>query len=116
MKVIRRLVWVLNIAFLLAFFTAVVLQYNDPDPVIWGLAYFGAFLLCWGFLLGRFYYVAGAMVSVTYAAIAIALCRQFSWDPPLIEIELFREAMGLFIAAGWLAILSICSFRSEKLS
>lgn len=60
----------LNIFFIIIFIASAVLQYNDPDPVIWILIYLYAAWLCYAAFKGRYkptLYYLGLIVYAVYA-------------------------------------------------
>jgi hypothetical protein len=61
----------LNLIFAVLFVLFAVLQYNDPDPYIWGPIYLYAAWLCWQAAKGKFYpkaYILGLVAYGIYAA------------------------------------------------
>ena len=62
---------ILNITFAVIFVLFAALQYNDPDPYIWGPIYLYAAWLCWQAAKGRYYpkaYILGLVAYGIYAA------------------------------------------------
>jgi Transmembrane family 220, helix len=61
---------VFNIVFCVLFIVSALLQYNDPDPVIWVPIYIYAAYLCYAATKKRFnstLYIVGGLVFVAYA-------------------------------------------------
>ncbi len=61
-----------NIFFLVAFLLSAILQYNDPDPLLWIPIYLYGALACWWALRGKYYpamYAVGILAFLVYAVI-----------------------------------------------
>lgn len=61
---------IFNLVFAILFAVFAVLQYNDPDPILWIPIYLYAAVLCWFAFRGRYYTVPmfiGIAVYVLYA-------------------------------------------------
>ena len=109
---------------LLAFFMyAAVVQYNDPDPALWIIAYGSAALGCALYLIGRFPTRLGILVSGACLLGALYLLMQDIapggfWDPTGREMvgirEPGREMVGLFIVAGWTGLLTWRARRERQ--
>jgi hypothetical protein len=97
------------------FVLAAVLQLNDPDPVLWTLAYLLAAMLSLGAALGRSWMLANVAASILFGVWFLLLA------PSLVEAESAafrsfkmsearheepREAVGLALAACWCAALA----------
>ncbi len=100
--------------------TSAVLQYNDPDPMMWIIVYAVSALLSFGFALNRvpsvFLLVAGIL----------ALCGGFYFFPEQFEgfeigkgdiknIEEGRESVGLFIIGVVLLFFGLYKRYLKKL-
>lgn len=110
---------VLSLIFAILFLAAAVVQYNDPDAVLWialyGLAslvsilfffrrasYLILAVLCVGYLVGAF-----VSLPSTYEGVTIG-----SGD--IVNIEKGREALGLFIVSGVMLIYALrIRFRGQ---
>jgi len=109
------------------FAVAVVVQFNDPDPLRWVAVYgaaltvstlaavrgrvpvvlpaaVGALALAWGLFLGE---SAGATLR-TYQHMFDA------WEMKSTSIEEAREATGLLIVFFWMAIVGLWSWLSPR--
>ena len=107
----------LNAMMAALFVFAVVVQYNDPDPVPWMAIYSAAAGLCAvAALRGRVPPIAPAIVGAVALAWALDWASGVrslatyghmfdSWEMKSQPIEEAREASGLLIVAGWMAIL-----------
>jgi hypothetical protein len=105
---------------------AAVLNFNDPDPVRWVAIYGAAGLVS---LLAA---ATGAVPSAAPAAIAIvalvwgiALAARVpnmdvythmfdQWEMTSTTVEEAREACGLFIVAGWMAVVAAVLWRGAR--
>ncbi len=106
--------------FVLLFLLAVVVQYNDPDPLVWmagygvamGLslaAWFGRFPVVPNLLAGIgftiwFFTLAGTLPGAPLAAFSSFKMTAASYEEP-------REAIGLLIAAAWTFSLAARGLR-----
>lgn len=106
---------VLNGLMTVLFASAAVVQYNDPDPAVWMAIYGSAALCCALYLGGWLPFWAPTLLSALYAVGALYLSAQVFggggfFDPTGQEMigvmEQGREMMGLFITAGWTAVLA----------
>ncbi|MCR9140671.1 MAG: transmembrane 220 family protein [bacterium] len=86
------------------FVASAALQYNDPDPWIWIVAYILPAILSLAATFGRTCFAPSIALAVLYTAIGLYIFPGFisGWFGD----EAFREAGGLWIAAGWMAILA----------
>jgi purine-cytosine permease-like protein len=107
---------VLNGLMMLLFASAAVVQYDDPDPVLW-MAIYGSAALCTAFFLGgRLPFWVPTLLSAVYVVGALyLLARVFGGigflDPTGQEMigvtESGREMLGLLFTAGWAAALAV---------
>jgi hypothetical protein len=103
MKLWRAANWTLMLLFILA----VMVQYNDPDPIQW-MAIYGAAAVACGLALRerlpRLFAAAVALVALVWAAtLAVGVVgKQNLW-----YAEEGREMMGLVIVGVWMAILAL---------
>jgi hypothetical protein len=96
------------------FVLGLAVQYNDPDPVFWMALYAGVAVLSAGACLGRGWPRTTLVALILYAAITLY------WLPGLGQVrpesftsfqmkspqdEVVREAAGLLLCTGWLALL-----------
>lgn len=103
----------------------VVVQYNDPDGLVWMLIY-GYGTVVTAFAVAKRYTVFAAVGAVGY------LAGFFYWLPGIVVenpthlltdlqmgergVEEAREAIGLLIAAVWMLVLSIVWYRNRSRS
>ncbi len=101
------------------FAVAVAVQYNDPDPIRW-MAIYGAAgaLSAWAAVRGGAPFpasVAVGLIALVWGLVTAsgvndraAFSQMFqSWEMKSPSIEEAREASGLLIAAGWMAVLAM---------
>jgi hypothetical protein len=101
------------------FLLAVVVQYNDPDPVRWMAIYGAAFVISartgWARSVPRGFPFAVAAVAIAWAvSIATAGPRSSdyasmfaAWEMRSATIEEAREATGLLIVAAWMLVVAV---------
>ncbi|MBC9867969.1 MAG: hypothetical protein F7O42_08860 [Opitutae bacterium] len=113
----------LNWIFFLIFLLGAVLQFNDPDPVIWMAMWGAAAGACLLFGLGiifRAVPLAIGIVALVWAAILIPEVVKSAGDlhwkevfnvvtMSSMEIEWVREMGGLLIIAAWMGIIYLSS-------
>jgi hypothetical protein len=106
------------------FAVAVAVQYNDPDPIRW-MAIYGAACAIAVLTARRRRAPLVAAVSVGAVALAWGLYWAISsgtalslyehmfdaWEMKNTAVEEAREASGLFIVAGWMAIVAVHAWR-----
>lgn len=98
---------------------AAVVQLNDPDPVRWIALYTaasaGSFMAAAGRQVPPIVSGALSLVALAWAAAILAggaaatdyLHMFDAWEMKSAAIEEAREASGLLIVAGWLAVLTV---------
>lgn len=88
-----------------------VVQYNDPDPLIWILAYGYAAAVTIPPIFGR---------HTLWPALGLALYLGWSFtligtvDAHWIEVEEARESLGLLLAALWMGVLLYLWVRRRR--
>jgi hypothetical protein len=108
----------LSIVMLALFLPSVVVQYNDPNPYYWMLVYLLPAALTVADLMGRqVRWVWGAFAAYLVAALywSPALLHGASFDLASMRSEAgdeFFEALGLWICALWLGVLSWRRWRA----
>ncbi len=90
-------------------------QLNDSDALLWVMVYLVAVASCVLYIVDRL----PAIVPVVYGGLCVLwaayLSVQFTWAPPLVLIEQWREMMGLLIIAVWMGVLAWHAWK-RKLS
>jgi hypothetical protein len=109
---------IINALMALVFLMAVVVQYNDPDPLQW-MAIYGATcvvsVLAWR---GRVHPAVPLLVGVVALAWALSIMlggpggsnylHMFdAWEMQSVNVEQAREATGLLIVAVWMAVVAM---------
>ena len=112
------MVRILSAAMAAVFALAVVVQFNDPDPLRWMIIYGAACALSTWAALRRSVPVAiASVVAVIALAWALALGSRVyglvmpgelvqAWEMKDERVELAREAGGLLIVSAWLLSLA----------
>ena len=100
----RKIMRTVALVFALLFAAAAIVQYNDPDPLVWILFYGIAAISCLLFYLNRFPSILGLILGGIYLAGVIRVWPEkfkgVSIGSGAIEnIEQAREALGLLIMA-----------------
>ena len=104
--------------FLLMFLFSVVVQFNDPDPLIWVAIYGLAAAACGLSLLGRLRAWFPALVGVAALVWAINIAPRVVGRVPFLEmfgafemkdigVEESREMYGLLLVTLWMTILFV---------
>ncbi|MCH8217143.1 MAG: transmembrane 220 family protein [Planctomycetes bacterium] len=113
-----------NSIMLALFLLAAVLQYNDPDPLLW-ICYYGVAATFTGAaLFRRYHWFAGVAALAFYAGF---VCTSPGWgidtllllkEPKMssTRVELAREAFGLLLCAFWMSVLTWVWFRRRAKS
>jgi hypothetical protein len=102
-----RLFSMINLIVAAFFFLFAVVQYNDPDPLLWMMVYALAALACVLFHLKQLPLAAagglGALVFLLglYLTYRVISMHQFFFD------EEGREMMGSFLITLWMGVLYI---------
>jgi hypothetical protein len=101
------------------FLLSVVVQWNDPDPVRWMAIYGAALAVCVVVAVrGRiapWIPVAVAAVAllwsldwIDYGPAIAAYAHMFdAWEMKNVSVEEAREASGLLIVTGWMAVVAV---------
>ncbi|MCH7917891.1 MAG: transmembrane 220 family protein [Planctomycetes bacterium] len=103
-----------NSIMLALFLLAAVLQYNDPDPLLW-ICYYGVAAAFTGAaLLRRYHWFAGVVALAFYAGFVytspgwgietLLLLKEPKMSSS--RVELAREAFGLLLCAFWMSVLT----------
>lgn len=124
-KVFRAVNWAMCPLFLLA----VVVQYNDPDPIRWMAIYGAALIVCLIVAFrGRIPWLVPVLVAVVALAWSVvgiesgpaanAYTHMFdAWEMKSLSVEEAREATGLLIVTGWmLAVIAGQGRRPREMS
>jgi hypothetical protein len=107
----------LNILMAAAFLFSVIVQYNDPDPLIWMAIYGLAFAACVLSIIGRLHWAFPATLAVIALGWAISMAPQVlghvrfselfeAFEMKDARVEVARELGGLLIVAVWMGVLS----------
>lgn len=110
----------LNYLMALLFIFAAIVQYNDPDSLIWIVVYGLAATICilWAKKeVGKIIPVTLALILLAWSAFIFPDSTEqsvfSSFSMQSIEIEEIRESLGLVIVAIWMLLLA---FIPQKVS
>lgn len=113
---------VLNIVMLLIFVLCIIVQFNDPDPIAWVLAYGYAVVVTGMAAANRYTVLAGIgvplyLVGVVYympgwSVDSLLLLREPKMSS--LDVELAREAFGLLICACWMGLLAFVGYKRGR--
>jgi hypothetical protein len=117
--------WIgLNVLFALMFLFSVVVQINDPDPLLWMAIYAAATVACVLALRQRRSWIPPAAVALVALVWAATLAPHVGGVRPADmfaefemkdeSIELAREMFGLLIVAAWMVVLVVDGVRQKK--
>lgn len=88
----------------LIFSGCAIVQANDPDALVWIMAYGYAAVICALALLGMNVSL-GAVIGIIGFGMAAVTIYPFGDDRYWLEIEAAREGAGLALAAAWLGLV-----------
>ena len=102
----------------------VVVQYNDPDGVLWMLIYGYGLLVTAMAFFGKYTHLS-ALGAVTYFLLFVYVVPGWDWDTVMLltrpkmdtnDVELAREGFGLLIVAVWMVVLAVAGHlrKAEK--
>lgn len=122
----RFLVYLSYLMFAIFIFGAIV-QYNDPDPLLWIGVYGVAALLTWFFIIDRLNWRVPAVAAAALILWAAFLLPEVwgivsipdlfdAWEMKNMAIETAREAGGILIIAVWLLVLGWYTFKKSDYS
>ena len=118
---------ILNYLFLIIFLYCVVVQYNDPDALLWMGIYGIAALICFLTSLRRLHWGISALMAGVTLGLALILAPQVMGNVAFSElfvsmemktevIEQAREMGGLLIIAVWMIVIAIIRYRQLKIA
>ncbi len=93
----------------------IVVQYNDPDGVMWMLIYGYALVVTAMAFFGK-YTLLSVLGAVTYFFLFVSVVPGWDWDTVMLltrpkmdtnDVELAREGFGMLIAAVWMVVLAV---------
>jgi hypothetical protein len=118
---------ILNYVMAACFLFSVIVQYNDPDPIVWMLIYGLAAVACGFAIAGRLNWMFPALVGIVALAWALTLAPNVIGKVAFSElfeafemkderVEVAREFGGLLIVAFWMAALVIHRRSTARVS
>jgi len=113
---------ILNYVMTAAFLFSVIVQYNDPDPLLWMAIYGAAAAACVLAVLGRNRWPLPAVIGLVALVWALSYAPQVlgkvgfgelfeAFEMKDTRVEVGREMGGLLIVAFWMAALTVVSLR-----
>jgi hypothetical protein len=96
---------------ILVFLASCAVQYNDPDPLVWIVAY-GLAGVVTGLALAGKYTVAVIPMGLTYFGWAMFNMPHIG-PGEWLTTETSRESGGLMICAIWMAVLTAAWYRKK---
>lgn len=113
-----------NYVMILAFLFSVIVQYNDPDPLVWMGVYGAAMVACILFALGKLPSLLPVIVGLIALGWMLSLASQVIGKVGFSElfqafemkderVEIGREFGGLLIIVFWMMVLSMTRFRQR---
>ena len=106
------------------FLSCLLLQFNDPDPVVWAIIYSIPIVGCLVWersALGRLLPSMAAAVAFVFAVILVFSAPTASpqghafeqWQMMDEHSEVLREAGGLVLIAGWMSVLAFVGSKTK---
>src|SRR5262245_52450467 len=116
---------ILNYVMAACFLFSAIVQYNDPDPLVWMLIYCLAGAACVIAIAGRLNFMFPAAIGIAALAWAMTLTPKVigqvafgelfeAFEMKDARVEVAREFGGLLIVAFWMSALVIQSLRRRK--
>ncbi len=110
------------------FFLCLIVQYNDPDPLLWMVIYGAAVMSCLLFLLNKPFLICSTLTGIVATVWATFLFFELQqaldpiiWadvfghaDMKTEAVELVREIGGLLIVSLWMGSQTIFQRNQEK--
>lgn len=113
-----------NYLMIAVFLLAVLVQYNDVDPISWMLIYGAACLICILFALNKLHLIVASavlLISGVWALMKIPYLTKDGFQHMMEEVSMIhpgvedaREFMGLLIIFAWVAVLAFSSYRKKR--
>ncbi len=115
----------LNRLMVVVFLASAVVQYNDPDPLVWILIYGLAAAASLAAVNWNRAWLLSSIVGAVTLAWSVALLPHFfgkvgfsgifeSMTMKSAEVEYAREFGGLMIVTAWMAVVTLVSLKTEK--
>ena len=120
-----RVLIITNYFMLLVFLLCVVVQYNDPDSLIWMTMYGFAAITCILSIRDEIHLsisISLGLLGIVWALTLLpdvisnysATDNLFTWQMNGLGIEKVREFGGLLIIILWMSILTLSNYLSQK--
>ena len=120
-----RALTITNYFMLLVFLLCMVVQYNDPDSLIWMTMYGFAAITCILSIRDKIHFSISIFIGFVGIVWALTLLPDviysysttdnlFTWKMNGLGVEKVREIGGLFIIILWMSILTLSNYLSQK--
>ena len=109
-----KLMKIVSAGMALLFIAWAAFQYNDPDPFVWILVYGLAALVSVLYLIRRLPVAFPAILGIICLGWGVYLSTRIEYVSPLIQIEEWREMMGLLIITAWMGLLTWFVLRTKR--
>lgn len=114
-----------DVVMLLAFVFSVLVQVNDPDPLVWMTVYGLAAVACGLSIARRGHWTFPAAVAVATVIWAVTIAPRVVGRVPFLDmfgafemadagIEESREMYGMLLVAAWMTVLSVRRARRRR--
>lgn len=113
-----------NYLMIVVFALAVLVQYNDLNPLRWMLIYGAACVVCILYAVKKLHWIGAStivFISGTWALLKIPYLtvdgfRHMMEEVSMIHpgVEAAREFLGLLIIFSWVTVLAVSSYRKKK--
>ena len=122
-----RLWTVANAVMLVAFLFSVIVQFNDPDPLLWVAIYTAAAVVCGLELRRRTPFMVPTVIALATLAWAATLAPRVIGKVPFtamfaefemanVGVEESREMYGLTLIALWMIAVAIAAWRRRSMA
>ena len=98
---------IVNAAMFFLFLWAALLQYNDPDPILWAVTYGLAAVFSLAAVLGRPTRILPALLAAVALLWSGSLALRVLGKQSLVESEEGREMLGLLLVFLWMTTLAL---------
>jgi hypothetical protein len=120
-----RALIITNYFMLLVFLLCMVVQYNDPDSLIWMTMYGLAAITCVLSIRDKIHFSISIFIGFVGIVWALTLLPDvissysttdnlFTWKMNDLGVEKVREIGGLFIIILWMSILTLSNYLNQK--
>ena len=120
-----RMLAVSNFLMFVLFSLCILVQYNDPDSLIWMTMYGLAAIVCILAVLDKIHWSISIFPGILGLVWALTILPDvisnysvtdnlFAWQMNSLGVEKVRELGGLLIIISWMFILTLSNYLSQK--